>query len=74
MKHAGVTPLEVVAFLALGSLAVLVALPVGYRHLIKAHRQAATIRHWDVSLSAAQENAVRQHWESQSKTRASSHK
>lgn len=72
MKHAGVTPLEVAAFLALASLTVLVALPVGYRQLIKAHRQATTIRHWDVSLSAAQENAIRQHWESQSKTRASS--
>lgn len=74
MKHAGVTPLEVAAFLALGSLAVLVALPVGYRHLVKAHRQAATIRHWDVSLSAAQEHAIRQHWESPSKTRSTSPK
>jgi|GEM_PF-5298190 len=72
MKHAGMTPWEVAAFLALVSLSVIVALPVGYRQLIKAHRQASTIRHWDVSLTAAQENAIQQHGESPSKTRANS--
>ncbi|MDX6767152.1 MAG: hypothetical protein SFU85_10200 [Candidatus Methylacidiphilales bacterium] len=58
MQRQGLTPLESAAILAIAGLALVVTLPVAYRHLGKAHRQARIIRDWDASLSQAQEQAI----------------
>jgi hypothetical protein len=74
MNAKGITPLETVAFLAVSAITLLVTLPIGYRQSMKAHRNAMTIRHWDLSLAQAQEKAVMREAASRSKTEATSRK